>query len=69
MGKLIKDILHDENPIEGHFLVSNLRLDGTSFERTVIYMCEYNEDGAMGFVINKPFGKIEFTNNGFDRLM
>ncbi len=61
MGKLIKNILDsEENPIEGHFLVSNLRLDGTSFERSVIYMCQYDETGAMGFVVNKPFGEIEF---------
>jgi len=59
--KLITDIFDkNKNPIEGNFLVSNLRLDGTLFERTVIYMCQYDETGAMGFVINKSFGEIEF---------
>lgn len=61
MAKLITDILDkDQNPVENHLLVSNVRLDGTAFERSVIYMCDYDEDGAMGFMINKVFGEIEF---------
>ncbi len=37
-----------------HFLVAMPSLDGTWFERSVIYLLEDGPDGAMGLVINKP---------------
>ncbi|GEP96162.1 YqgE/AlgH family protein [Chitinophaga cymbidii] len=39
----------------GTFLKSTALLDGTFFERSVIFIVEYNDKGAMGFVINNPF--------------
>ena len=36
-----------------HLLIALPKLDGTQFERNVIYLCEHNEDGAMGIVINR----------------
>ncbi len=39
---------------KGKFLVSQpFMLDG-NFRRTVIYLAEYNEQGALGFIINRP---------------
>ncbi|HLD16287.1 MAG TPA: YqgE/AlgH family protein [Coxiellaceae bacterium] len=37
-----------------HFLVAMPSLQGTDFERAVIYLCEHDENGAMGLMINKP---------------
>ncbi|WP_249554477.1 YqgE/AlgH family protein [Shewanella sp. 10B] len=42
--------------LQNHFLIAMLSLDDTFFERTVIYLCEHDEKGAMGLVINKPLG-------------
>lgn len=39
----------------GIFIGSTPELDGSIFEKTVIYISEYNEKGAMGFVTNQPF--------------
>ncbi len=39
----------------GLFLTSTSLLDDTFFEKAVIFITEYNEKGAMGFVSNKRF--------------
>jgi putative transcriptional regulator len=39
----------------GIFIKSTSLLDDTSFEKSVIFIAEYNEKGAMGFIINKVF--------------
>ncbi|WP_295128569.1 YqgE/AlgH family protein [uncultured Chitinophaga sp.] len=39
----------------GIFIKSTALLDGTEFEKTVIFVTEYNEKGAMGFVVNQTF--------------
>ncbi len=39
----------------GTMLHSTELLDGSVFEKTVIYIAEYNEKGSMGFVMNQPF--------------
>jgi putative transcriptional regulator len=39
----------------GIFLTSTSLLDDTFFEKSVIFITEYNEKGAMGFVVNKKF--------------
>ncbi len=39
----------------GIFLKSTEALDGTTFEKTTIFITEYNANGAVGFIINKPF--------------
>ncbi len=36
------------------FLVASPRLDGSLFERSVIVMVHHDEEGAMGFIINRP---------------
>lgn len=42
-----------ETPTKGSFLIANPRLQDPNFSRTVILICEYNEDGAFGLVINR----------------
>ena len=41
----------------GTFLKSTLALDETLFENVVVLLTEYNNNGAVGFVTNKPSGK------------
>jgi putative transcriptional regulator len=42
---------------QGLFLNSTPLLNDTVFEQTVILLAEYNEKGALGFSINKAFGR------------
>ena len=37
-----------------HFLIAMPGLSDESFARSVVYMCEHSERGALGLVINKP---------------
>lgn len=37
-----------------HFLIAMPGLQDESFARSVIYLCEHSERGALGLVINKP---------------
>ena len=41
--------------IINHILISMPHMQDTYFNRSVIYMCELNKNGAMGLIINKPF--------------
>ena len=45
----------EQNPSKGKLLVSEPSiLNDKSFNRSVIYLSEHNEDGCIGFIINKP---------------
>ncbi|MEJ7645528.1 MAG: YqgE/AlgH family protein [Chryseolinea sp.] len=41
-------------PEKGRLLISEPYLADPNFERTVVLLCEHNEDGSFGFVVNKP---------------
>ncbi|NJN27630.1 MAG: YqgE/AlgH family protein [Cyclobacteriaceae bacterium] len=41
-------------PQRGDLLISEPFLADPNFVRTVILLCEHNEDGSFGFVLNKP---------------
>ncbi|MCG8387418.1 MAG: YqgE/AlgH family protein [Cytophagales bacterium] len=40
-------------PEKGSLLISEPFLPDPNFERTVVMICEHNEDGSFGFVLNK----------------
>jgi len=42
------------NFYQNHFLIAMPGLDDLNFSRSVIFIEEHNEDGAIGIVINKP---------------
>ena len=42
------------NSLKNHFLIAMPNLGDPNFYHTVTYICEHNEDGAMGIVINRP---------------
>jgi len=47
---------HQEHrkPAKGDLLISEPFLPDPNFERTVILLCEHNDEGSFGFVLNKP---------------
>ena len=47
--------------LEGQLLIAMPAMTDPRFERTVIYVCAHNAEGAMGLVINKLFDKIGFN--------
>jgi len=44
----------DATPLTNHFLIAMPGLKDPNFSRTVTYVCEHSEHGAMGIVINRP---------------
>lgn len=41
-------------PERGRLLISEPFLPDPNFERTVVLLCDHNEEGSFGFVLNKP---------------
>lgn len=39
-----------------HFLIAMPGMEDPSFARSVVYICEHNQHGALGLCINKPLG-------------
>jgi putative transcriptional regulator len=40
--------------LKNHFLVAMPSLEDLNFQQSVTYICDHNENGAIGIVINKP---------------
>ncbi|UTW05501.1 YqgE/AlgH family protein (plasmid) [Amphritea atlantica] len=63
--------IYTPGSLQGHFLISMPHMDDPNFAQTVIYICEHNESGAMGIVVNRPIEMdlgqllqhLEFSDN------
>ena len=42
--------------LTGHFLIAMPAMQDPYFAKSVTYICEHNDSGAMGVVINQPIG-------------
>src|SRR5256885_17118485 len=52
--------------LTNHFLIAMPNMADPYFSRTLTFICEHNEQGALGVVVNRP---IEMTLGAlFDRL-
>ncbi len=60
-------------PARGRLLISEPFLADPNFERTVVLLCEHNEEGSFGFVLNKPsvlkLGEVMEMIPGVDDLV
>lgn len=43
---------------QGNILIAQPFLQDGYFKRSVIYLCEHNENGSLGFVLNRPQGLL-----------
>ena len=61
-GKLagIGDNASDSGYLDGQLLIAMPVMGDPRFERSVIYMCAHSADGAMGIIVNRPAGSIDF---------
>src|ERR1700751_3391360 len=46
--------------LDGQVLVAMPVMGDPRFERSVIYLCAHSADGAMGIMVNRPAGSIDF---------
>jgi putative transcriptional regulator len=55
MGALADTIsMSIANSLSNHFLIAMPALDDPNFHHTTTFICEHDEDGALGVVINRP---------------
>jgi putative transcriptional regulator len=58
-------------PERGRLLISEPYLPDPNFERTVVLLCEHNDEGSFGFILNKPSllkaGEVMDELNNFDK--
>jgi putative transcriptional regulator len=46
--------------LDGQLLIAMPVMEDPRFERSVIYLCAHSAEGAMGIVVNRPAGSIDF---------
>lgn len=57
------DFLNDKTPyLAGQLLIAMPGMRDPRFEKTVIYMCAHNADGAMGLVVNRALESLSFPD-------
>jgi len=44
--------------LQHHFLIAMPALQDPLFKRSVVYICEHNDEGAMGLIVNKPMENL-----------
>ncbi len=49
-----------EGYLTGHILIAMPGMRDTRFQRSVVYVCAHNEEGAMGLVVNKLIDSLTF---------
>ncbi len=49
-----------EGYLDGQLLIAMPVMDDERFARSVIYLCAHSSEGAMGIIVNRPAGSIDF---------
>ncbi|MDF3810034.1 MULTISPECIES: YqgE/AlgH family protein [Rhodopseudomonas] len=50
----------DGGYLDGQLLIAMPVMDDERFARSVIYVCAHSSEGAMGIIVNRPAGSIDF---------
>ena len=50
----------DTGYLDGQLLIAMPVMGDPRFERSVIYVCAHSSEGAMGIIVNRPAGSIDF---------
>jgi putative transcriptional regulator len=48
--------------LDGQMLIAMPVMEDERFQRSVIYMCAHSSEGAMGIIVNRPAGSIDFPS-------
>jgi putative transcriptional regulator len=57
--------------LQNHFLIAMPRMEDPNFNGSITYLCQHNEEGAMGIILNRPsnillgdiFEQLDFDSN------
>ena len=50
----------DRDFLDGQLLIAMPVMEDERFQRSVIYICAHSAEGAMGIIVNRPAGSIDF---------
>src|SRR6267154_164301 len=56
----IGDVPADRGYLDGQLLIAMPVMGDPRFERSVIYLCAHSSEGAMGIIVNRRAGSIDF---------
>jgi putative transcriptional regulator len=56
----VGDSSTENNYLDGQLLIAMPVMGDPRFERSVIYLCAHSSEGAMGIIVNRPAGSIDF---------
>ncbi len=48
--------------LKNQIIISMPHMQDPYFRRAVVFICEHNKDGALGFIVNKPFETLELQD-------
>ncbi|PLU51733.1 hypothetical protein BMJ23_25735 [Sinorhizobium medicae] len=54
MATNVLNSIRERGFLDGQFLIAMPGMFDANFARTVIFVCAHSEDGAMGFILNRP---------------
>ncbi|PST26369.1 YqgE/AlgH family protein [Mesorhizobium plurifarium] len=54
MATNVLNTIRERGFLDGQFLIAMPGMFDANFARTVIFVCAHSEDGAMGFILNRP---------------
>ncbi|MEO6381161.1 MAG: YqgE/AlgH family protein [Nitrobacter sp.] len=52
----------DRSYLDGQLLIAMPVMEDERFARSVIYVCAHSSEGAMGIIVNRPAGSIDFPD-------
>lgn len=55
-------MITDNASLNGRLLIAMPHMQDARFQRSVVYICFHNAEGAFGLVINKPMEKLTFPS-------
>ena len=55
-----KAVSRETTYLDGQLLIAMPVMEDERFARSVIYVCAHSADGAMGIIVNRPAGSIDF---------
>src|SRR5438045_9284222 len=59
----IGDNSSERGYLDGQLLIAMPVMGDPRFERSVIYLCAHSSEGAMGVIVNRPAGSIDFPES------
>lgn len=66
-GRAVPSVGEGSGSLAGRLVVATERMGDPRFQNTVIYMVEHDAGGAMGLIVNRPFGVMPLARL-FERL-